>query len=462
MHIWTICAYVGVFFVIITEVYATNGKLQWSEFESAAMDFNKFDKEPVVGLHLALAGDTSVVVSWLNTGHFVPESQPPICAYGQIADGFQAISTGKAYTYTAGDFDSILNKVEIDIAKIGVKQGDRVYYRCCNPNLGGWSPSYNFTLFTGDVSTLSNFKSQRSPTSRKSAKIALMADLGVGNGRYTAYSISQYVQNEAIQLVVHAGDISYADDFSLIQHNNSFVWTEYFAMIQPFAAYVPYMVGPGNHEAQFDFAAYKNWFTMPYNISQSKSQFYYSFDYMGVHFVAMSTEHDFTPGSTQNIWLEEDLIKASQNREKVPWIFVHGHRPLYCSSIVDWLPRCITEAKTYRANIEHLLYKYKVDIYMAGHNHQYERSYPVYNGTVISKNYINPQATVYIVNGGAGNPEGNDITFMPESFVPWRAKIADTSHTGWMTMDITETSLHFKYILSETWQKYDKFTITRI
>ena len=40
---------------------------------------------------------------------------------------------------------------------------------------------------------------------------------------------------------------------------------------------------------------------------------------------------------------------------------------------------------------------------ISGHNHQYERSYPVYHGSPTQKDYINPKAPVYIVNGAAGN-----------------------------------------------------------
>lgn len=45
----------------------------------------------------------------------------------------------------------------------------------------------------------------------------------------------------------------------------------------------------------------------------------------------MSTEHDFTPGSRQYTWLENDL--KSVDREKTPWLIFSGHRAMYCSSL---------------------------------------------------------------------------------------------------------------------------------
>ncbi|XP_070574897.1 acid phosphatase type 7-like [Ptychodera flava] len=425
-------------------------------------DFTKFDRSPVVGLHLALAGDTEVLASWMNVGRFQQETQPPICAYGKKPDGFTAIASGEAYTYTAGEFDSTLNKVTMNLKEIDFEHGDDVYYRCCNPNLGGWSPLYNFTVRSSGLKSEKTRapKSHARPGKVQGGKIALVADMGVVFGNRTTESIARHLE-KGVQLVVHAGDISYADDFSLFVSNNSFVWTEYMAMVELFAARVPYMVGPGNHEVQYNFTAYRNWFHMPNNASHSESPFYYSFDYMGVHFASLSTEHDFSPGSVQHRWLENDLRKADANRAEVPWILVFGHRPLYCSDWLKWTSRCNVEAKIFRDNIEDLLHKYKVDVYLSGHNHQYERSFAVYNMTVTSRSYRNPPATIYIVNGAAGNPEPNDPTFVNSTMAPWRANKAATVKYGWLLLEANATSLDFTYLFSENDEVFDRFSIIK-
>jgi len=41
-------------------------------------------------------------------------------------------------------------------------------------------------------------------------------------------------------------------------------------------------------------------------------------------------------------------------------------------------------------------------MFLAGHLHNYERLYPVYNGTVEQQSYINPTDTVHIIAGMAG------------------------------------------------------------
>ena len=58
----------------------------------------------------------------------------------------------------------------------------------------------------------------------------------------------------------------------------------------------------------------------------------YSFDYGSVHFVMMSTEHDYKKGSRQYTWLEKDL--KSVDRNKTAWLVVGGHRPMYSSQKV--------------------------------------------------------------------------------------------------------------------------------
>lgn len=53
-----------------------------------------------------------------------------------------------------------------------------------------------------------------------------------------------------------------------------------------------------------------------------------------VHYIAISTEIPYKfPELVQKQWewVQADLIAANKNREKVPWIVIHGHRGMYCS-----------------------------------------------------------------------------------------------------------------------------------
>ena len=43
----------------------------------------------------------------------------------------------------------------------------------------------------------------------------------------------------------------------------------------------------------------------------------------------MSTEHNFTQGSRQYKWIEQDLKNV--NRSLTPWVAIVGHRAMYSS-----------------------------------------------------------------------------------------------------------------------------------
>ena len=46
-----------------------------------------------------------------------------------------------------------------------------------------------------------------------------------------------------------------------------------------------------------------------------------------VHIIMMSTEHDYSAGSPQYKWLENDLSKV--DRKVTPWVIIGGHRAMY-------------------------------------------------------------------------------------------------------------------------------------
>ncbi|XP_078618269.1 uncharacterized protein LOC144885921 isoform X2 [Branchiostoma floridae x Branchiostoma japonicum] len=491
----------------------------------------------VQGLHLSLAGVGQVRAMWMNPVPFTaPSDFKPQCAYtvlqsdsavkkqptnrqplasihrrwkvnnghnddkrpNVLKDGKAApsVAVGRAYTYTAGNFNATLNEAVMKYEPGSVPV--TINYQCGDVNYA-MSPPYNFTIQPTTVQKRSDaeepaqkkrmiksFKNFSSETaskvlpgrtcaddtcvegSERVGKVALIADMGVEEDSFTIRSILRQVDQDELDFVLHAGDISYADNFGTTYRssdgNNSWVWVQYMTSLHDVTARVPYMTCPGNHEKQFDFAAYRNWLHMPWNESRSSSPYYFSFDYLGVHFVGISTEHDMRGNSSQHRWLEQDLRTADLNRARTPWILVFGHRPLYCSSAALWTTRCTTEAREYRSDIEELFVRYHVDVYVCGHNHQYERSWPVSGGNVTAKNYHNPAATVHIVTGAAGNPEGNDPSYVPEFLAPWRAGYSLTMKTGWTLMEVNSTALAFSYIHSADasgGKVVDRFTITK-
>ena len=123
---------------------------------------------------------------------------------------------------------------------------------------------------------------------------------------------------------------------------------------------------------------------------------YYSFDYRHVHFVVMSTLSDFTVTSAQYKFIDKDLQEASAN-ENIDWIVVTGYGPFYTSPSAH-------PAKNDIRNIYHPLFdKYGVDLVLQGHNHNYQRTYPI---TFNPGKTSNPTVTNTFATGYEGNKDG--------------------------------------------------------
>ena len=105
----------------------------------------------------------------------------------------------------------------------------------------------------------------------------LIADMGTQDSEHTIEALSRSTASQQLQLLIHGGDISYADDHFPADHNY-IIWQDFMEDVEPIAGYIPYMTVPGNHEAQFEFAAYQNWLHMPSDVGKHKSvsPFYYS------------------------------------------------------------------------------------------------------------------------------------------------------------------------------------------
>jgi len=128
--------------------------------------------------------------------------------------------------------------------------------------------------------------------------------------------------------------------------------------------------------------------------------YYYSFNYSVFHIVMLSSYDPYNATSRQYKWLELDLEVASKDRAKHPWIIVGVHSPMYSSNSGHG-----GGDTTFRLAVEPLLVKFGVDIVLTGHDHGYERTYPVVDNTVYDSAgtlYHSPRAPIHILVGTAG------------------------------------------------------------
>ena len=166
-----------------------------------------------------------------------------------------------------------------------------------------------------------------------------------------------------------------------------------------------------------------------------------------VHFVMISTEHNFTAGSRQYQWLENDL--ASVDREVTPWIILAGHRPMYCS--ID-VPSDIQVSLHMQMALEELFHKYKVNLGLYGHFHSYQRTCKVYK-----QKCDNSEGMVHIVVGTAGA----SMDGYPSRDVTW-SEFHNTHTIGYGRVTVvSDSELHWEYISVDDGSVMDKAIIKR-
>jgi len=247
---------------------------------------------------------------------------------------------------------------------------------------------------------------------------------------------------------------------------------EFESSIESITSTLAYQGNVGNHEWASGFGHYTNRFQVfvgnqsnsglipdsigPTLVGGLPNNHWYSWDTVwngaGVHIVTMSTEVYWISSATplQYAWLEQDL--ASVDRSKTPWVIVHGHRSIYCScdSDCDAAATLVRNGQlingTYMYGMEYLLNKYNVDLFLNGHEHNYERNYAVFNSTLVTKGssgapggnasnpevLVNPKAPIYIISGSAGDKERHEPFTRAQP--PYSAFRSNTYGYGRMTI----------------------------
>lgn len=121
---------------------------------------------------------------------------------------------------------------------------------------------------------------------------------------------------------------------------------------------------------------------------------YYKVPEGPVDFFILNTTY-FVRSPQQQSWLEKSLSES-----KAPWKIVVGHHPLYSSGRNG-------NTKGVKAILEPMLIKHHATLYLAGHDHDYERFQPM-------------SGVHYVVSGGGGGFLTNFRHILPESIIHYR------------------------------------------
>ncbi|CAN7020481.1 hypothetical protein BRARA_F00920 [Brassica rapa] len=319
-----------------------------------------------------------------------------------------------------------------------------------------------------------HFKSSPFPGQDSLQHVVIFGDMGKAevDGSNDYNSIQRPSLNTTRQLikdlnktdaVFHIGDICYASGY-LSQ------WDQFTAQIEPIASTVPYMIASGNHERDWPYSG--SFYhgvdsggecgvpaeTMFYVPNQNRDKLWYSSDYGMFRFCVADTEHDWSKGTDQYKFIEHCL--ASVDRKKQPWLIFLAHRVLGYSSTSFYAETGYFAERLGRVHLEKLWKKYKVDVAVYGHAHNYERTCPVYQSlctTYEKANYKSPMdGTIHVVAGGGGAHLAEFSKQQPS----W-SLFRDYDHGYVKLTAVDHSSLLFEYKKSGDGRVHDSFKISR-
>ncbi len=407
---------------------------------SASSDSTSGTPEQV---HLTWGEDptSSVVVSWASPG---PAVNPHVLL--NVDNGRTRFLPAFQRTYTDG-----LN-------------GETVYaYHTFVAGLDPGAPHTYSVTADNDANAGAPFSGsfQTAPQGRAAFRFTSFGDLATPNTQWVlSYGQSTYAVDavESFQPLFHLlnGDLCYAN---LNPTSQPEVWRDFGNNNQRSAANRPWMPCTGNHEIEFNNGAqgltsYLTRYMLPGNGTGQFNGHWYSFTVGNVLFVSLDADDviyqdgaafvagpsalvpaattgnpPIQPGTSfyvrgysggaQTAWLERVLARGRAD-QRIDWIVVQMHQDALTSSITGngsdlgireaWLP---------------LFDQYEVDLVVCGHDHDYERSFPVrgYDSnvgveaatgqpvetrrprpvtTADTGSFDTSQGTVYLVLGGGG------------------------------------------------------------
>jgi hypothetical protein len=167
---------------------------------------------------------------------------------------------------------------------------------------------------------------------------------------------------------------------------------------------------------------------------------WYSYNWGDAHILVLDSEQPMGPGSDQYAFAQNDL--ATNQSEK--WRIVAVQRPPYSSTTDN------SSSKFAQALIP-LFQGYRVNLVLSGNSHNYERSFPLYNGVEDTSKGI-----TYIVSGGGGSGFNKFTSAFPEP--AWSA-VRESDFWEFAKITVSPTSIQENAIRADTDTVFDSTTV---
>jgi Icc-related predicted phosphoesterase len=312
-------------------------------------------------IHLSWTEDprTSMTVMWQTTAPTATET----VEYG-TTDKLGEKSTGRRVTYAYET--GIIHEATLR----GLKAGTPYFYRVGDAQ-GGFSPVYSF---------------RTAPARVEEFTFTAFGDHGTSD--FSRQNIA-HVAGEPGAFHLLLGDFSYAN-------GKQPVWDEWLSLCEPMTRSRPMMVALGNHENETIDGQKVGYVAALARLAMPTPETWYTFDYAGARFISFNSDDHRNP--EQMKWLETSL-KAARQDAGVRWLILFMHHPLYSSNV-----RRPDDAARI-GSLRKILDDYQVDLVLCGHNHNYERFFPLRGDKAQSQDrstYRKGEGVVFVTSGGGG------------------------------------------------------------
>jgi len=236
-------------------------------------------------------------------------------------------------------------------------------------------------------------------------------------------------------------------------------------LIQPISKIIH--IAFGNHDASPDLV---NQYLKYFKLVRT----FYSFNFKNIHFVTIDTNAPLDINSEQYKFVKNDLEKASSNKS-IGWIIPFFHIPAYTTpsgerilSLFPTEPFAVTSYDLLRNTYQPLFDKYRINIVLQAHAHNYQRSYPILfnqsspsNPIITNKDsnsYHSPKGEIFLTVGTGGRSL-HQFLVNKQTYVITEE---DTKH-GFLSLKFTNngTSVRGTFYPNESINAEDNFTIEK-
>jgi len=322
--------------------------------------------DPPIHIHLTWQDETNttMTVTWQTSTRTAGDTV--------LYDTISRNGVPASYSYSASGFNYTYSGASGYIHDVELTDltPDTVYYFICGGYTGGWSSERAF---------------------RTAPSVAFDVRFVVGGDSRTNIAerekISKAMAKFNPAFVMHSGDM--VDDGRIQSQWDSWFTDVDSHWIGENNLTIPIIPALGTHEAsQYADSKYFVQFALPDN------EKWYSYNWgSDIHIIILDTETTSSEWWAQLSWLENDLATHAS----YTWKFVIFHSPPFVSGVHS----PFTPALTYWVP---LFDKYHVNIVFNGHEHSYQRTYPLNWTASQTKPQDYSNGTMYIVSGGWGAP----------------------------------------------------------